>query len=72
MPLATIKVIQGVFSEQEKQRMIQRVSEAMISVEGEALRDKTVVILEEVASGDWAFGGQSVTTDEVTAMRSER
>ena len=66
MPLAIIKVIEGVFSGSEKQRMIENVAEAMIlSVEGESLRDKTVVVLEEVTSGDWGFGGKTVTTDDV-------
>ena len=70
MPLATIKVIEGVFSGEEKQRMVEKVSEAMISVEGETLRDKTVVILEEVKSGDWGFGGKTVTTDVVKQVRA--
>lgn len=72
MPLAVLKVIEGVFSSDEKQRMIKNVAEAMISVEGEKLRDKTVVILEEVKSGDWGFGGATVTTDDVKRMRANR
>jgi 4-oxalocrotonate tautomerase len=70
MPLATIKVIEGVFSCHEKQRMIEKVSEAMISVEGENLREKTVVLLEEVKSGDWGFGGKTVATDAVKKLRA--
>ena len=70
MPLATIKVIEGVFSGHEKQRMIEKVSEAMISVEGENLREKTVVLLEEVKSGDWGFGGKTVATDAVKKLRA--
>jgi len=72
MPLATIKVIEGVFSGDEKQRMIEKVTEAMVSVEGENLREKTVVILEEVKSGDWAIGGKTVTTDAVKQLRASR
>ncbi len=70
MPLATIKVIEGVFSGDEKQRMIEKVTEAMVSVEGENLRDKTVVILEEVKSGDWGVGGKSLTADAVKQLRA--
>jgi 4-oxalocrotonate tautomerase len=70
MPLATIKVIEGVFSGDEKQRMIQKVTEAMVSVEGENLREKTVVILEEVKSGDWGIGGKTLTTDDVKQLRA--
>ena len=72
MPLATIKVIEGVFSGHEKQRMIEKVSEAIVSVEGENLREKTVVLLEEVKSGDWGFGGKTVATDAVQKLRASR
>ena len=72
MPLATIKVIEGVFSSDEKQRMIEKVTEAMVSVEGENLREKTVVILEEVKSGDWGIGGQTLTADVVKQLRTSR
>ena len=72
MPLATIKVIEGVFSSDEKQRMIEKVTEAMVSVEGENLREKTVVILEEVKSGDWGIGGKTLTTDDVKRLRASQ
>ncbi len=72
MPLATIKVIEGVFTADEKRRMIEKVSEAMLSVEGEILREKTVVILEEVKSGDWGIGGKTLTTDDVKRLRASR
>lgn len=72
MPLATIKVIEGVFSGDEKQRMIEKVTEAMVSVEGENLREKTVVILEEVKSGDWGIGGKTQTTDGVKHLRASQ
>jgi 4-oxalocrotonate tautomerase len=72
MPLAIIKVIEKVFSDEEKQQMVEKVTEAIISVEGEALREKTVVLLEEVGSGEWAFGGKLVTADAVKQLRARR
>ncbi|MCF7824018.1 MAG: tautomerase family protein [Candidatus Marinimicrobia bacterium] len=57
MPIATIKVIEGVFSKEQKESMLKKVTEAMIEVEGEAMRDKTWVLIEEVKQGDWAIGG---------------
>jgi len=72
MPLATIKMIEGVFSGDEKQRMIEKVTEAMLSVEGENLRDYTLVILEEVKSGDWGIGGRTLSTDDVKRLRASR
>lgn len=70
MPLATIKVIEGVFTLDEKRRLIEKVTEAMASVEGESLRDKTYVILEEVKSGDWGIGGKALTTEDVRRLRA--
>jgi 4-oxalocrotonate tautomerase len=70
MPLAEIKVIEGVFSEAEKKQMIEKVTDALVSIEGEPLRDKTVVIVEEVKSGDWGFGGKALSTQDVKKLRS--
>ncbi len=50
--------------------MIEKVTEAMVSVEGETLREKTVVILEEVRSGDWGMGGKTLSTDDVKQLRA--
>lgn len=72
MPLAIIKVIEGVFSPEEKHQMIEKVTEAMASVEGENLREKTYVIIEEVKSGDWAIGGTALTTDAVKHLRGNK
>ncbi len=72
MPLAQIKVIEGVFSEEEKQQMIEKVTDAIVSVEGEALREKTVVIVDEVKSGDWGFGGKALSTRDVKKLREEK
>jgi 4-oxalocrotonate tautomerase len=69
MPLATIKVIEGVFTADEKRRMIESVTDAIVSVEGKKLRDKTVVILDEVKSGDWGIGGYPLTTGQVKELR---
>jgi 4-oxalocrotonate tautomerase len=58
MPVTTIKVIEGVFTAEQKASMIQKVTEAEIEVEGEAMRGVTFVIIEEVKAGDWAIGGK--------------
>ena len=69
MPLANIKVIEGVFTDDEKRQLIEKVTDAMVSVEGENIRDKTVVIVEEMKSGDWAVGGTPLTTQHVRSLR---
>ncbi len=52
MPLVQVRLIEGVFSAQQKTRMIEKLTDAMVSIEGENLRSVTWVTIEEVPSGD--------------------
>ena len=70
MPLVTIKGIEGVFSGEQKAEVIRKVTDAMVSVEGENMRALTWVIFEEVKSGDWGIGGKPVTTQEVLKLQA--
>jgi 4-oxalocrotonate tautomerase len=49
---------EGVFPSAQKREMIKKVTDVMISVEGEAMRGVTWVKVDEIESGDWAVGGQ--------------
>jgi 4-oxalocrotonate tautomerase len=70
MPLVTIKLIEGVFSDEQKQQMIERVTDAMLSIEGENMRPITWVVLDDnVKSGDWGIGGHGATVDLVRAIQ---
>jgi len=71
MPLVQIKGISGFLSLQQKQEIISKVTDAIVSVEGEGLRPVTWVIIEDVASGEWGVGGQAVTTDAIRAMSQQ-
>jgi 4-oxalocrotonate tautomerase len=55
MALVTIDVVKDVFTPEQKQAMIERVTDAMLSVEGEAMRQVIWVRLNEV--DHWAVGG---------------
>ncbi len=48
--------------------MISRVTDAVLSVEGEGLRDVTWVTIEDVDSGAWGVGGNPVTPDMLREM----
>jgi 4-oxalocrotonate tautomerase len=69
MPIVHVKVLKGVFDTSEKQEMISRVTDAMVSVEGEPLREYTWVTVEEIESGDVGLGGNPLTTEAVTSLR---
>jgi 4-oxalocrotonate tautomerase len=68
MPLVTIEVIKDVFTPDQKQDMIQKVTNAMVAVEGEALRGVTWVRVQEIQQGDWGIGGQTLKASDVRAM----
>jgi 4-oxalocrotonate tautomerase len=69
MPLVTIDLIKDVFTPAQKREIIERVTEAMIAVEGEALRPVTWVRIMEVNQGEWAVGGQLLDAAAVHALQ---
>jgi 4-oxalocrotonate tautomerase len=68
MPFINVKVIEGVFDAEQKQQIIERLTDAMVSIEGENMRQVTWCVVEEVKSGDWGIAGNSLTTDQVRAL----
>jgi 4-oxalocrotonate tautomerase len=68
MPLIQVKVIEGVFSEEQKRQIIERLTDAMVSVEGENMRPVTWVVIEDVKSGEWGIGGKPLRTADVKAL----
>jgi 4-oxalocrotonate tautomerase len=72
MPLVDIQLIEGVFSADQKRRMIEKVTDTMVEIEGEAMRGVTWVRVQEFASGEWGIGGKGLTTEDVRALQSSK
>ena len=70
MPFVNVKVIKGVFTPDEKREMITKLTDTMVSIEGEAMRQVTWVTVEEVESGDWGIGGHALTTKDVKDLQA--
>jgi 4-oxalocrotonate tautomerase len=68
MPIVNVKVIEGVFDDDQKRSMIEKLTDAMVEVEGENMRGVTWVFIEESKSGDWGLGGSLLTTEAVKAL----
>lgn len=68
MPFVNVKVIEGVFSDAQKREMVEKLTDSMVEIEGENMRGVTWVVVEEVKSGDWGIGGQSLTTEDVKVL----
>jgi len=69
MPLVTIDVIKNVFTPDQKEALIDKVTEAMIAVEGENMRPVTWVRIKEFEGGDWAIGGKALAAADVHALQ---
>ena len=68
MPLINVKVIENVFTAEQKHDIVEHLTEAMVGIEGENMRPVTWVIVEEVSSGQWGIGGKPLTSADVKAL----
>ena len=69
MPMINVTAIENVFTAEQKKEIVEKLTEAMVSIEGENLRGATWVIINEVKSGDVGIGGQVMTTEAVHKMQ---
>jgi len=68
MPMINVRLIEGVFDDSQKREMIEKLTDAMVEIEGENMRPVTWVIVEEVTSGEWGIGGNPLSTADVKAL----
>jgi 4-oxalocrotonate tautomerase len=68
MPFINVKLIEGVFTSDQKRQIVERLTDAMVSIEGENMQAVTWVVVEEVASGDWGIGGKPLSTEDIKAL----
>jgi 4-oxalocrotonate tautomerase len=68
MPLIQVRVIKDVFTKEQKHEIISKLTDAMVSVEGENMRGVTLCLIEEVESGDWGIGGKAYTIEDVREL----
>ena len=72
MPLINVKVIEGVFSLEQKGEIVRKLTDAMVAIEGESMRPVTWILVEEVRSGDWGIAGKPLSTADVKALAAGR
>jgi 4-oxalocrotonate tautomerase len=68
MPLINVKLIEDGFTPEQKRRIVEELTDAMVAIEGEGMRQVTWVVVEEVRSGDWGIAGKPLTTQDVRAL----
>ena len=69
MPLVNVQVIENVFTPEQKKEIITKITNTMIEIEGEALREVTWVKIDEVKEGNWGIGGHPLTAADVHRMQ---
>jgi 4-oxalocrotonate tautomerase len=72
MPLIQVSLIEEVFTPEQKKQIVRKLTDAMVEIEGEAMRGVTWVMIQEVRSGEWAIGGQPLTTADVKALAASK
>ena len=70
MPFINVKVIEGVFDATQKRKIVEKLTDAMVAIEGENMRSVTWCVVEEVRSGDWGIAGTPLTTADVKHLAS--
>jgi 4-oxalocrotonate tautomerase len=63
-------LIEECLNPEQKRRVIEKLTDAMVQIEGEAMRGVTWVTIQEVRSGGWGIGGKVLTTDSVKALKA--
>ncbi len=71
MPLITVNLIENVFSDEEKVDIITKLTDTMVSIEGENMRGVTWVKIEEVPEGQWGIGGNALTAKMVHKLQRD-
>jgi 4-oxalocrotonate tautomerase len=72
MALIQVRVIAGVFTTPQKREIVARLTDAMVAIEGENMRQTIWCIVDEVAGGEWGVGGRTLTADDARALARAR
>lgn len=63
MPHIEIQVMEGVFDDADKARIIKAVTKAFGDAAGGRMSGNTAIRILEIKSGSWGYGGQILTTE---------
>ena len=68
MPLIRVSLLDGVFSDEQRQQMVVRLADTMAEVVGEPYRQVTWVLIDDVRSGELSIGGNPITTEQARSL----
>jgi 4-oxalocrotonate tautomerase len=61
-------LLQGAFTASQKQTIVQRLTDAMVSIAGESMRPATRVVIDEIRSAASGIGGKPSSPAGVGAL----
>jgi 4-oxalocrotonate tautomerase len=67
MPFATLKVSAGTLTAEQKEVLVGKVTDLCAETFGDAVRDNTMVLVDEVVDGGWGIRGEVLTLAEITS-----
>ncbi len=70
MPLVQVHVFEDELSQTQSEELVSKITDAMTEVTSEKLRDVTWVTINEVKSGHWGVGGNTLGLDDVKKLMS--
>ena len=68
MPLIRATLVENAITTEQKQQLITRLTDAVVSVYGENMRPVTWVLIDEIKSGLFGAGGHGYTTEEIQTL----
>jgi 4-oxalocrotonate tautomerase len=68
MALTEVTVVAGVFTAQQKEEIVERLTDAMAAIEGDNMRRAVWCAVEEVVGGEWGVGGRTLAADDAGAL----
>jgi 4-oxalocrotonate tautomerase len=70
MPIIDVKVMEGVLTTEQKQKIARGFTDVFAEIVGSPARPVTWVVIQDVASGQWTMGGDPLTTERVRELLS--
>ena len=72
MPFIAMKTLAGAWTDEQRNRLIEEITEAVVRVGGEGIRPNVLVVIEEIRDGGWGAGGKNLTLAALEARRAAR
>jgi 4-oxalocrotonate tautomerase len=72
MPQIDVHLIKDLLDAEQKKQVIEKLTDAIVSIAGENLRGATWVKIFEINSGEWGIGGKPLTTEAVKELAAGR